>query len=251
MQSPRGDEILRRLRDHWRTALLLGLLVLAIGLAVISGLTPQGVLIFIEDNSEALRHWIQAHPWLAALAYALFYTLAVTISLPGALWFTIGAGYLLGAWMAIPVSLIGVTLGASNIFLIARYIAGEGFHARFRGRIARFAEGFRRDDFTYMILLRITPVPFFLVNVAAALLGARLKSYVAGTFIGAIAPTVLYANLGAGLGELVMAGVRPGLADILRPQFLIVLGMALLFAFTPLLHRRWARRPSINDRKSQ
>jgi len=235
---------------RWRPLVVAAILIVLVGLALANGLTPQGFVEILRENREVWRAWIAGHLLLAALAYTVFYAAAVTISLPGALWFTIGAGYLLGAWVAIPVSLVGVTLGATNIFLIARYIAGGRFHERFDGRIARFAAGFQRNDFAYMILLRITPVPFFLVNIAAALLGARLRAYVLGTLVGAIAPTVLYANLGAGLGELVSAGVRPGLEDLLRPQFLAVLGVALLFAFVPLLHRRWRASASIKADKS-
>jgi len=221
-----------------RGAILLVILLLLLA-ALFNGVTPQGLAQLLQDNREGLNNWVEDHPLLAALGYAIFYMVMVSVSLPGALWFTIGAGYLLGAAVAIPVSLFGVTIGAMNIFLVARYIAGDGFHDRFRGRIARFADGFRRNDFTYMILLRMTPTPFFLINVAAALLGARLKSYVLGTAIGAIAPTILYANLGAGLGELVDAGLTPGWSDLARPSFLVVLAMALILALFPFLRQRW------------
>ncbi len=244
------DRIAEFLRARWRPLLVITVLIAVLVITFANGLTPQGLLEILRENRESWRDWVVEHPWLAALGYMVFYVIAVTVSLPGALWFTIGAGYLLGVWIAIPVSMVGVTLGATNIFLIARYLAGEQFHQRFDGRVAKFASGFRRNDFTYMILLRLTPVPFFLVNVAAALLGARLRSYVAGTAIGTIAPTILYVNFGAGLGELVAAGVSPGLEDFLRPQFLVVMAMALLFAFVPLLHRWWRRSASGADDKS-
>lgn len=244
------NQVKLALINSWRTILAVLILLGVLAAAFANGLTPQGIFEILRENRESWRGWIDAHPWLAAAGYALFYVLAVTVSLPGALWFTIAAGFLFGAIIAIPVSLVGVTLGATNIFLIARYLAGAQFHQRFDGRVGRFAAGFRRNDFTYMILLRVTPVPFFLVNVAAALLGARLRAYMLGTLIGTVAPTILYANFGAGLGELVTAGVSPSMQDFLRPQFLIVLGMAVLFAFVPLLHRRWARGASVHDDKS-
>lgn len=235
------------LAGHWRQLLVLAVLGGVLAAIISAGLTPAGLVELLRENRQAWSGWIEANLFLAALAYTLFYMLAVSVSLPGALWFTIGAGYLLGATIGIPVSLVGVTVGAANIFLVARYLAGPGFHERFDGRIARFAAGFRRDDLTYVILLRMTPTPFFMVNVAAALLGANFRNYVLGTFIGAMPATILYANLGAGLGELVDAGVQPGLADLARPSFLVVLGMALFFAFIPLIHRAWKRRARLRD----
>ena len=231
----------RLLQMFWPKGILLIAVLAMLILAFANGLTPQGLAHLLQDNRESLTNWVSAHPLIAAVGYALFYMMAVSVSLPGALWFTIGAGYLLGAAVAVPVSLFGVTIGAMNIFLVARYIAGDRFHDRFKGRIARFADGFRRNDFTYMILLRMTPTPFFVINVAAALLGARLKSYVLGTLIGAIAPTILYANLGAGLGELVDAGLSPSWNDLARPSFLVVVAMALLLAVFPFLRKRWQK----------
>lgn len=233
------------LTDRWRPILVILLLLAALASLFAAGLTPAGLADTLRENRADWSAWIAEHPWLAALAYTLFYVAAVSVSLPGALWFTIGAGFLLGATIGIPVSLVGVTLGATNIFLIARYVAGTEFHARFDGRIGRFAAGFRRDDLSYTILLRMIPVPFFLVNIAAALLGARLRSYMAGTLIGAIPATVLYAHLGAGLGELVDAGVQPGWADLTRPSFLIAAAFALLLASVPVVHRAWRKRAGL------
>ncbi|MDG2044933.1 MAG: VTT domain-containing protein [Maricaulis sp.] len=189
--------------------------------------------------------WIDANPALAALAYAVFYVFMVTVSLPGALWFTIGAGYLLGPSWGFAASLVGVTLGASNIMLLTRYVLGDQFQDRFSGRIEKFAHGFQRDDFSYIILLRVVPAPFFVVNVAAALFGARWRQFVAGTFIGAIPATILYANLGAGLAELAAAGVQPTLADLTRPSFLIMIAMAALLALSPLAYRAWLKRSDV------
>ena len=230
------------LAEHWRQLFMVALIASVLIAALMAGLTPQGLADLLRENRQSWGGWIADHPLLAALAYTLFYILAVTISLPGALWFTIGAGYLLGAVWAIPVSLIGVTVGATNIFLIARYVAGERFHHRFDGRIGKFAAGFRRNDFSYIIFLRMVPVPFFLVNVAAALLGARLRQYALGTLIGTVPATLLYINLGAGLGELLDAGVTPGWSDLQRPSFLIVLAMSVLLAFVPLLRRHWRNK---------
>jgi uncharacterized membrane protein YdjX (TVP38/TMEM64 family) len=235
-------------RANWRPVLVTVLLLLALCLLLVLDLTPAGLADLLRENRAQWQEWVTAHPLLSAFAYTVFYIFAVSISLPGALWFTIGAGFLLGAAAGIPVSLAGVTIGAMNIFLIARYLAGERFHDRFEGRIGRFAAGFRRDELSYVILLRMTPTPFFVINIAAALLGTRLRNYVVGTFIGAVPSTVLYANLGAGLGDMVDAGVRPDWSDLARPSFLVVMVMALVLALVPLVHRAWRQRAGLSDK---
>ena len=228
-----------------RLRLLIAAGLLAAMLAALAvGASPQALLSLVQDSHERWAGWVSSHLVLAGIAYALFYMLAVTISLPGALWFTIGAGFLLGATAAIPVSLFGITFGAANAWLIMRYLSGPALRQRFSDRIARFAAGFRRNEFAYTVLLRVLPLPFFLVNLAAALLGHRFASYAAGTLLGSLPSVVLYANLGAGMGELVDAGVQPGLSDLTRPSFLVAISMVVLMVGVAVVHRMWTRRRS-------
>lgn len=246
MQSKPSQNTSTRTATHWlrrggRVAVIAVLLLVIIGIISL-GLTPAGLVEKLADVQGQWQVWIADNRALATLAYAVFYVGMVSVSLPGALWFTIGAGYLLGPTWGIAASLVGVTLGASNIMLMTRYVLGDRFQERFSGRIEKFARGFRRDDFSYIILLRVVPAPFFVVNVAAAMFGARWRQFVAGTFIGAIPATILYANLGAGLAELAAAGVQPTLADLTRPSFLVMIGMAALLALAPLVYRAWMRR---------
>jgi len=217
-----------------------GLLLGALLVVLLLGASPRALLGAMGDDQWA--RWIADNLLLASMAYALFYMLAVTASLPGALWFTIGAGYLLGSSAAIPASAFGITFGAANAWLIMRYLAGPALRQRFNDRIARFAAGFRRDEFAYVVLLRVLPLPFFLVNLAAALLGHRFVPYFAGTLLGSLPSIILYANLGAGLSELVEAGVQPGLSDLTRPSFLVAVAMVVLLSGVAIGHRLWLRR---------
>lgn len=212
-----------------------GIFVLVVGQA------PQAWLEAVQSWRDASRDWIAAHPLTAALGYGLFYLLAVSVALPGALWFTVGAGFFLGMWLAVPVSLVGLTAGAVNTVILLRYVVGETLRSRLRGRVQRFADGFRRNDFTYVILLRVLPLPFFLVNLAAALLGARIGRFVAATLIGAIPSTLVYAGIGAGLGTLVDRGAAPEPADFASPAFIVAVLMVVLIAVTPVIYR-WRSR---------
>ena len=70
--------------------------------------------------------------------------------------------------------------------------------------LATLVEGFRRDALSYLLFLRLVPAfPFFIVNIAAALLGVPLKTYVTGTVIGVIPATLAFASIGAGLDSVV------------------------------------------------
>jgi uncharacterized membrane protein YdjX (TVP38/TMEM64 family) len=114
--------------------------------------------------------------------------------------------------------------------------------------------GFREDAFCYLLFLRLVPVPFWLVNLAPAMLGVRLPTFVAATAIGILPATVAFAMFGAGLGSVVAAqeaqygacvaaqrtdcAVHFDLSDVLTPTLVAALVALGLLALVPVVARR-------------
>jgi hypothetical protein len=94
-------------------------------------------------------------------------------------------------------------LGATVIFLIAKTALGDTLAARAGPAVEKLRAGFREDALNYLLFLRLVPVfPFWLVNIAPALLGVPLGTYVLGTFFGIVPGTAAYTLVGAGLGSI-------------------------------------------------
>src|SRR5438128_2346202 len=67
-------------------------------------------------------------------------------------------------------------------------------------------DGFRADAFSYLLFLRLVPAfPFFLVNLAPALVGVKLSTFVAATAIGILPATFAFAFFGSGLDSVLAA----------------------------------------------
>src|SRR6478735_4432898 len=80
----------------------------------------------------------------------------------------------------------------------ARSAVGEYFVRRAGPLAEKLAQGFRADAFSYLLFLRLVPIfPFWVVNLVAALAGARLATFVAATVLGIIPPTFIFAFFGA------------------------------------------------------
>ena len=93
---------------------------------------------------------------------------------------TVAGGTLFGALLGGVAALIGATVGAVCIFLIAKSALGEHLVRRAGPRVASIAEGFRVDAFSYLLFLRLVPIfPFWLVNLVPALCGVSLKTFAA------------------------------------------------------------------------
>lgn len=219
---------------------------LALGYAL--GLHRALSLDFLAASRGALQTQAAAHPVLAPAAFAVLYATAVAFSFPAASVLTVFAGFLFG-WLAGGiVAILAATAGATALFLAARTAFGGFLKARAGGWAEKLAEGFRRGAFGYLLVLRFAPfVPFFVVNVAPALFGVRLRTFVVTTFFGIMPGAFAYAWLGEGVDSVILAaqaaGRRPGLGDLVTPEITAAFAaLAAVAALAALTRRLWAAR---------
>lgn len=199
----------------------------------------------LKDHRELLLQWTGAHPGMAALAFIAIYCVMVALSLPGAVWATLAGGFVFGTWVAGLYVVIGATLGATAIFLLARYALADFFRAKAGGGVKRMESGFNENALSYMFVLRLVPLfPFWLVNLVPAFLGVSLRTYVIGTFFGIIPGSLVYASVGNGLGSVFEQGGVPDLGIIFKPEVLLpILALAAL-SLIPVIYKRVRRAPS-------
>jgi len=219
-------------------ALLLG------GLALFFALGLDDYLSFeaLRAHRVELVAFVARHPAAAAAAFVATYAVVVALSIPGAGIMTITGGFLFGTPWATPLIVVGATIGAAAVFVVAKTSLGDPLRARAGPWLKRMEEGFRANAFNYLLVLRLMPLfPFFVVNVVPAFLGVPLGTYVAATLIGIVPATVVFASVGAGIGSVLDSGAAFTLSSVLTPEILFALvGLAVL-ALVPVVYR-WARR---------
>ena len=155
----------------------------------------------IGENYGAMQAFIADNFVLAVLIYMLSYVAVVALSLPGGLFMTLTGGLLFGPYIGIPATVLGATLGAPIIFLVAKTSFGETLAAKAGPWVGKLREGFQENALSYMLFLRLVPAfPFVIVNLAPALLGVPLRTYFFGTLFGIVPGTAAYSLVGASLG---------------------------------------------------
>lgn len=196
----------------------------------------------IAANRDALVAWRDSSYALAALGFIALYALVVALSIPGALWMTLTGGFLFGLWPGVLFNVAAASLGAIVIFVIARSSLGDLLRERAGPWLSRLERGFREDEASWLLMLRLVPAaPFFVANIAPALLGARLKTYVWTTVLGILPGALVYTWIGAGLGAALDRGEAPDLGILLEPYILgPILSLAALAAL-PIVVKRLNR----------
>jgi uncharacterized membrane protein YdjX (TVP38/TMEM64 family) len=217
--------------------------VVVLGLVWALGLQRHLSLDALATQREALAGLVAARPVLAALVYVAAYIAVVAFSLPGGAVMTLAGGLLFGAFIGAFLAVLGATIGAAVLFLLARSAFAPLVAGRAEGLLGPLRAGLARDGFFYLLSLRLVPVfPFWLLNLAPALLGMAFTPYLAATFLGIIPGTLVFAGIGAGLDEVFLSGASPDLGVIFSPGVLLpLLGLALLSLFGA-----WWRRRSSN-----
>jgi uncharacterized membrane protein YdjX (TVP38/TMEM64 family) len=218
------------------------------------------------DHRDRLQEFVAAHSSRALLLYMAVYIAAVTLSIPVGAALTIIGGFLFGWLVGAAAAAISATLGGIGVFLIARTSIGDALMRRAGSRIQRLAAGFREDAFSYLLFLRFLPVvPFWVTNLASALFGVPLKTFVLATQIGMIPATFAFAVAGSGLDSVVAAqqqaraaclnaggsdcGLHLGVRHLVTPQIVAAFALLGLMALAPVAVKRLRRKPRGLDGK--
>ena len=196
----------------------------------------------LKENRETLRMLVSDNGIVAILVFAAIYAAVTAFSLPGGAIMTLTGGFLFGWVGGGLIVVVGATVGATALFLIARTALGDVLHAKAGPFVSKMEDGFRQNALSYLLVLRLIPLfPFWLVNLVPAFLNVSLRVYVLGTFFGMIPGALVYASVGNGLSMVFEGGGEPDLGLILAPEILIpIIGLAAL-ALIPVIYKKFIK----------
>lgn len=188
----------------------------------------------LKANRDALIQYAEQHYALAVLIGFLIYTVSTALSLPGGLILSLAVGLVFGRWAGTVLIVFAATLGATLVFLAARYLFADMARKKIGGLAQKINEGFTQDAFNYLLFLRLVPLfPFWLVNLAPAFTNVSLKTYITATAIGILPGTFVFANLGQNLGRI------SSTKDLLTPPIIGAFVLLGVFALIPVLYKKF------------
>lgn len=229
---------------------LLGLLTVALPLAfaLAFALGFDG-----EDGLDALRRhhldlvsFVAVKPVVASLVFVFLFALSVAISLPGVSFLTMVGGFLFGWMTATALTQVAATAAALAVFILARRALRGPIDSHGGPTVRRFADGFKRNAFGYVMLLHLVPIfPFGMVIALPAACGVRLSTFITAGFLGVLPSTILLAHLGSGLGHILGSQGAIDLTSFLTPQILLAIAGLGALSLLPLALRTLTRRDRI------
>ena len=177
------------------------------------------------SNLENIQNYISLNYIFSISIFITLYGFLILCNFPMASLLSMTSGFLFGTWVGGLIAIVGGTLGAFGIFVIAKYFFSDFVKKNILNKYSFIENYFKRNDLELMFLIRIIPaVPFFAQNLILAGLGADNKKFFYTTLIGLAPWSFIFCSVGQGLEEIFVnqTDISPSL--IAQPEYLIPIG---------------------------
>lgn len=221
-------------RRLWLRLAVAALLVGGLVAFVAAGGAQWLTLDALKAHRATLVSYAQTNFAAAFAAAFLLYVAMTLFSLPGGGVMSLAVGFVFGRWVGTILVVAAATIGATLLFLAARYVFSDFARRRLGALGERINAGFTENAFEYMLFLRLVPAfPYFLVNLAPAFTSIPVRTYALATFIGIIPGTFVFVNLGETLGTI------DSLSGLLSWQTLGAFALLGALGLLPVLWRKY------------
>jgi uncharacterized membrane protein YdjX (TVP38/TMEM64 family) len=157
----------------------------------------------LKANRDRLMAYTLNHYWSILIGAMAVYSASTALSLPVATILSLTIGFLFGLKVGTAIIFFSATMGATLAFLAARYVLADVVSRRMGMMAKKLIAEFHRNDFNYLLFLRLVPLfPFWLINLATAFTPIKVKTYVLATALGIIPGAFVFTNLGQSLGRI-------------------------------------------------
>ena len=187
---------------------------------------------FIKNNRDYFYDLRQKNLFFLGLSFILFsifWVFAAGFGSPLALF----AGFVFGKWFGLVFTIIGLSIGATLLYIFANYFLKEMIRDRFLNRFQKLEEKFQKSEFLYLLIYRfIGGIPFQIQNVLPCIFNVKVYNYFWSTFLGMIPSLFVMISIGSGLEEIIDQNLNsPTMVDLITSPSIYI----PLIAFFSLL----------------
>lgn len=177
------------------------------------------------SNLENIQNYISLNYIFSISIFIAFYGFLILCNFPMASLLSMISGFLFGTWVGGLIAIVGGTLGAFGIFIIAKYFFSDFIKKNILNKYSYIENYFKKNDLELMLLIRIVPgVPFFAQNLILAGLGADNKKFFYTTLLGLAPWSFIFGSVGQGLEEIFVSQTEISFSLVAQPEYLIPIG---------------------------
>ena len=196
---------------------------------------------FIKDNIEYFSKIKKNNVFILSLLFLLFTILWVFPFLGFGSPVSLLAGFILGKWIGSFVVVLGLSIGASFLYIFANFFLKDFVREKFLNKFENLEVNFKKSEFIYLLIYRfIGGIPWQLSCILPTLFNVKLMNFFLATLIGIIPQVFLVVSIGSGLETIIGQKLEPpGIMDIISsPEIYIPLGAFFVLIISTIFLRK-------------
>ena len=195
---------------------------------------------FVKNNRDYFIELKQSNLFLLAIIYIFFtiiWVLAAGFGSPIAIF----GGFVFGKWIGSFIVVIGLSIGASLLYLFANFFLKEMIKDKFLNKFQNLEQKFKKSEFTYLLIYRfIGGIPFAISNILPSMFNVKISNFFWATIIGLLPQIFLVCSIGAGLEKLIDKNIEaPTMIELItsRDIYIPLILFFILVIFTIIIRR--------------
>ena len=203
------------------------------------GLDEFFSIYYIKQNSEFIQSFIDKNFLYSLLIFYSLFLLLLCFFLPFSAIMLIFSGYSFNLYLSIPLSIIIITIGGLSNFLLLKKINLIVFFNKAKFWLKKISFTFKDNEFQYLLLLRLVPIPFIIQNTITVILNISAKNFFFSTLLGVVPYAVIYSLAGSQLRKIIDKSGFITISDILNYEnFAIICLLAIFILLSIFLKKK-------------
>jgi len=172
---------------------------------------------FIRDNRLYFNEIKSSNLFLVFIIFLFFTILWVFPFLGFGSPISLLGGFLFGPWLGTIVVVLGLSVGATFLYMFGNYFLKDFIKEKFLSRFQKLETKFKNSEFIYLLIYRfIGGVPWQLSCLLPTLFNVRVSNFFFATLVGIVPQIFLAVSIGSGLEKIIQANSQiPNITDII------------------------------------
>ena len=196
---------------------------------------------FIKENSLYFTNLKNSNLFLVILIFLLSVILWVFPFLGFGSPVALLGGFILGKWVGTIVVVLGLSIGATFLYIFSNYFLKDFIRDKFLNRFNNLESKFKKSEFVYLLLYRFCGgIPWQLSCIIPTIFNVKVRNFFYATFIGIIPQIFLAVSIGSGLEKIIdQNSEAPSIFELItsREIYIPIAIFILLLIFSLLLRK--------------
>ena len=193
------------------------------------GLDEFFSIYYIKQNNEFIQSFIDKNFLYSLLLFYSIFLLLLFFFLPFSAIMLIFSGFSFNLYLSIPLSIITITIGGLSNFLLLKKVNLIVFFNKAKFWLKKISFTFKDNEFQYLLLLRLMPIPFTIQNAITVILNISEKKFFFSTMLGIVPYVVIYSLGGLQLRKIIDKSEHITVSDILNYENFAVVCLLVIF----------------------